>query len=253
MERRFHCTACGKCCNGILPLTLNDAFAHAGRFPLAMLWTTVRQGAKSFALTSRLGTTIQLGKRKRIAVQITPISYLPPSLSCPELAPDGLCSIHADKPSRCRTMPFTPFREEWDQADLLIPRTGWECDTSAAAPVVYRDKEIVHREDFDFERRELVEQASTLRAYADALLAKAPNVAATLDTMAKKPGGGHMVLNFTAIVSRLPQFDMATFARQQIPVLTEFAQKTAGISEMAEFHQYYSDNATGMERFLMRN
>ena len=119
-------------------------------------------------------------------------------------------------------------------------------------PCSIRVKAAHAGEDFDFERRELVEQASTLRAYADALLAKAPNVAATLETMAKKPGGGRMVLNFTAIVSRLPQFDMATFARQQIPVLTEFAQKTAGISEMAEFHQYYSDNATGMERFLKR-
>lgn len=253
MERRFHCTACGKCCAGLLPLTLTDALAHAERFPLAMLWTTVRQGAKSFEITSRLGTTIQLGKRKQAAVQIAPISYLPPSLSCPALASDGLCSIHADKPSRCRTMPFYPYREEWDQADLLIPRTGWECDTSDAAPVVYRDKEIVEREDFDVERRGLIDQAATLRAYADGLLAKAPNVAATLTDMAKKPAGGHMVLNFTALVSRLAHIDMATFARQQAPVLSAFAGKTAGDSEMVEFHEYYRDNAAGMARFLKRN
>ena len=87
----------------------------------------------------------------------------------------------------------------------------------------------------------------------DGLLAKAPNVAATLETVPKKPGGGHMVLNFTAIVARLPQTDMAAFARQQLPVLTAFADKTAGISEMAEFHQYYRDNAAGMERFLERS
>jgi len=253
MERHFHCTACGKCCAGMLPLTLNDAVANAGRFPLAMLWTTVRQGARSFALTVRLGTTVRLGKRKQIAVQITPISYLPPSLSCPALAPDGLCSIHTDKPSRCRTMPFYPYREEWDQADLLVPRSGWECDTSTDAPVVYRDKKIIPREDFDHERRELVEQAPTLRAYAERLLANAPNVAAALEEAAREQSGGHVVLNFTAIVPRLPQIDMPAFARKQLPVLTAFAERTAGDAEVAEFHQYYRDSAAGMARFLERH
>ncbi len=252
MERRFHCTACGKCCYGQLPLTLNDAVANADRFPLAMLWTTVRQGAKSFAITARLGTTVKLGKRKEIAVQITPVSYIPPSLSCPALAPDGLCSIHADKPSRCRTMPFYPYREEGDQSDLLVPRPGWLCDTSGQAPVVYRDKKIVHREDFDRERRDLIDQTSVLRAYADGLMTNAPNVAAAVKKAANKPRGGFVVLNFTAIVSRLPQIDMAAFARKQLPVLTEFADKTAGMSDAAEFHRYYRDNAAGMRKYLDR-
>ena len=99
MERRFHCTVCGKCCYGKLPLTLGDAVANAGRFPLAMLWTTIRQSAKSFAITARLGTTVKLGKRKQVALQVTPVSYMPPSLPCPALAPDGRCSIHADRKS----------------------------------------------------------------------------------------------------------------------------------------------------------
>jgi Fe-S-cluster containining protein len=253
MERRFHCTACGKCCYGQLPLTLNDAIANVERFPLAMMWTTVRQGAKSFAITARLGTTVNLGKRKQFAVQITPVSYMPPSLACPALAPDGLCSIHADKPSRCRTMPFYPYREERDQSDLLVPRPGWLCETSSQAPVVYRDKKIVHREDFDHERNELIDQAPILRTYADRLMANAPNVAAAVYEAANKPRGGYMVLNFTGIVSRLPQIDMATFAQKQLPVLTEFADKTAGMSDAAEYYRYYRDNATGMERFLERD
>lgn len=252
MERRFQCTSCGKCCYGQLPLTLNDAVANADRFPLAMLWTTIRQGAKSFAITARLGTKVKLGKGKRFAVQITPISYLPPSLSCPALASDDRCSIHADKPSRCRTMPFYPYREESDQSDLLVPRQGWLCDTSASAPVVYRDKKIVHPEDFEHELRELVDQTPVIRAYADGLMAKAPNVAAALEKAAKTPRGGTVVLNFTAIVSRLPQMDMTAFARKQLPVLTGFADKTAGMSDAADFHRYYRDNAAGMTRFLER-
>lgn len=55
------------------------------------------------------------------------------------LTPDDLCGIHAGKPSRCRTMPFFPYTDENDQAANLIPRPGWACDTSNAAPVVYRD------------------------------------------------------------------------------------------------------------------
>ncbi len=252
MERRFHCTACGKCCYGILPLSLNDAVANAGRFPLAMMWTTVRQGAKSYALAARLGTTVQLGKRKQVAVKITPISYMPPALPCPALAQDNLCSIHEDKPTRCRAMPFDPTQEEGDQSALLVPRHGWLCDTSRQAPVVYRDKKIVQREDFERERRGLLDQAAVLRAYADRLMTNAPNVAAAIANAASKPRGGFVVLKFSAIVPRLSQIDMADFARIQVPVLTRFADRTKGMSDAAEFHRYYRDNVAGMQRFLER-
>ncbi len=251
MERHFHCTACGKCCIGWLPLSLDDAIANAGRFPLAMIWTTVRQGAKSFALTAELGTTVKFRNRKQIAVQIAPTAYIPPSFPCPALVPDGLCGIHADKSSRCRTMPFSPYREEKDQADLLVPKPGWLCDTSAGAPVVYRDKEVVAREDFDRERRALMDQAATLRGYADRLMAN-PDVAAAIEKAAMKPRGGYAVLNFSAILPRLEQVDAADFSRRQLPVLTEFADRTAGISELADYHRYYRDNAAGMARFLER-
>jgi len=149
-------------------------------------------------------------------------------------------------------MPFSPYREEADQADLLIPRPGWLCDTSTAAPVVYQDKDIVHRADFDHERQDLVDQAPIVRAYADRLLATAPNVAAALETAAGKPRGGHVVLGFTTLLARLPHIDVADFARRQIPVLTAFAEKTADAPELAQFHRYYRDTAAGMERFLQR-
>ncbi len=251
MARRFHCTACGKCCFGWLPLSLDDAIANAGRFPLAMIWTTLRQGAKAFALTAELGTTVQLRNRKKIALQIAPTAYIPPSMPCPALAPDGLCGIHADKPARCRTMPFSPYREEGDQADLLVPKPGWLCDTTADAPVVYRDKKVVLRQDFDRERRALAEQAAILRAYADKLVAN-PEVAAAVEKAARKPRGGYVVLNFSAILPRLQQVDAAAFCRSQLPVLSAFAERVAGVAELADYHSYYRDNAAGMTRFLER-
>ncbi|MDH5187363.1 MAG: YkgJ family cysteine cluster protein [Rhodospirillaceae bacterium] len=252
MDRHFKCTACGKCCFGKLPLSINDAIANVGRFPLAIMWSTVRAGAKSFALNARLGTTIQLGKRKQIAVQITPISYMPPSLSCPALLGDGMCAIHDNKPLRCKTMPFYPYREENDQLDLLVPRPGWLCDTSDQAPVVYRDKKIVDPNDFKRERKELNDQAQILREYADGLMARAPNVAAEVEKAATKPQGGMIILNFTTIISRLKQIDMETFAKEQFPLMNEFAAKTKNMKKAEEFHQYYVNAATAMEKFLAR-
>lgn len=251
MERNFHCTACGKCCFGWLPLSLDDAIANAGRFPLAMIWTTLRQGAKSFALTAELGTTVKLRNRKVTALQIAPTAYIPPAFPCPALAPDGLCGIHADKPARCRTMPFSPYREEQDQDDLLIPKVGWLCDTSAEAPAVYRDKKVVLREDFDRERRALMDQTAILRVYADKLLGN-PEVAAAVEKAAKNPRGGYVVLNFSAILPRLPQVDAAAFSRSQLPVLTEFADRTAGVAELKDYHRYYRENAAAMGLFLER-
>lgn len=252
MERHFHCTACGKCCYGQLPLSLKDAVANIDRFPLAIMWTTVRPGAKSFAITARLGTTVNLGKRKKVAVQITPVSYIPPALSCPALAADGRCAIHAQKPSRCRTMPFYPYRDEADQADLLVPRPGWLCETDTQKPVVYRDKKIVDRADFDLERKDLVDQAPILRAYAERLMANAPNVKAAIEAAAKKPRGGTVMLNFSAIVSRLDGLDLTTFAAMQHPVLSQFAAKTENLPDAKDHHRYYQDTATAMERILAR-
>lgn len=253
MERRFSCTACGKCCFGWLALTLEDALAQAGRFPLAVIWTPVRQGSKSFSISARLGLTVRLRKRRQIAVRIAPTAYIPPSLPCPALAPDGLlCTIHGEKPSRCRTMPFFPYREEGDQADLLIPRTGWLCDTSAAAPVVYRDKKIVEREDFDREREELFRQASTLRSYGEWLLESAPPLKEELIRVAKKRTGGHVVVNFSTLLPHLPEVDVVAFARKQLPVMTEFAAKTAAVPALAEYHKLYLECAAEMEGVLER-
>lgn len=250
MERRFSCTACGKCCFGWL--TLKGALAHAGRFPLAVIWTPVRQGTKSFSTSASLGLTLRLRKRRKLAVRIAPTAYIPPSFPCPSLLPDGLCSIHSDKPSRCRTMPFFPYREEGDQADMLIPRTGWLCDTSDEAPVVYRDKKIVERQDFDGERDELFRQAPALRSYGEWLLDSSPPLKDELIRVAKKRTGGHVVVNFSTLLPHLPKVDVVDFAHKQFPVLAEFAEKTSADPALAEYHKLYAECAAEMKSVLDR-
>jgi Fe-S-cluster containining protein len=245
MERRFRCTGCGKCCHGWLPLTLEDAQRHAGRFPLAMSWTPVPFGTKAYALAERLGISIRLRDRRKIAVVIAPTSYLPQTFSCPELTAEGLCGIQADKPLRCRTMPFYPYREEKDQADLLVPGDGWACDISSAAPVVYRDKTIVDRGDFDRERKELLGQAPTMRTYANYVLKYMPWIVDSLGSVQPKPGNG-VVTSLSSFLTAVPELDAEDWARRQLPLLEDLAAKTAGVPELAEYHRNYAGWAKEM-------
>jgi Fe-S-cluster containining protein len=251
-EKRFQCTACGKCCYGLLPLTLKDALAHAGRFPLALIWKPIRPGSKAFDLATQIGATVRLPDRKTVAVQIVPTGYIPSSFRCPALRPDNLCGIHDDKPSRCRTMPFYPYREEQDQAEMLIPRAGWACDTSAAAPVVYRDKQIVPREDFDRERQDLLDQARMLQACAASVLPGSPVLMAALAKAAAKPLNGRVVTGFSALLPRLPKHDVIAVAQKQLPVLRDFAARTAADAALADYHRHYREWAAEMEKIAAR-
>lgn len=252
MNRRFHCTACGKCCHGWLPLTLRDAVAHAGRFPLAMVWTPVRPTSRAHDLAARLGTTLRLPNRKSVAVTIAPTALIPPDLPCPALTTDGLCAIHDDKPSRCRTMPFYPYREEPDQADLLTPRKGWQCDVGADAPVVYADRAIVDRGDFDRERAALEEQAPVMRAYATHLLKFKPW---TLDDIAKaaaKPAGGYVVTSLSSFLTATKRPDAAAIALAQLGPLRAMAERTRDMPELISYHRDYTGWITEMESVARR-
>ena len=252
MERHFHCTACGRCCTGSLPLTLVDAYANAARFPLAMVWTPLRQQSKAFDLITRIGATLKLGGRKQLAVLIAPTAYLPNAFSCPALGADGRCGIHADKPLRCRSMPFYPYREEGDQADLLAPRKGWECDTSAAAPVVYRQGKIVMRGDFERERDVLLREAPLMRTYAEYMFKYQPQLADTLAAAAQTAQGGNVVTSVSSFLTATRQRDVAGFAASQCAVLNDFAARTAEQADLVEYHRNYSGWAKEMDYLSKR-
>lgn len=247
MERHFSCTSCGKCCYGLLPLTIDDALTHADKFPLVVVWTPVRQGGRSFGVTADLGITIQLKKRKQAAVQIAPMAYIPPSFSCPELTNEGLCGIHTEKPKRCRTMPLSAYRDEVDQDDLLVPRSGWLCDTSKEAPVVYRDKSIIDRGDFAAERKQLVREAAILKPYAKWMLDSVPSLRMELHKAAMKPHGGKVIVAFSTLIPRLPKVDIYTFAEKQLLVMNTFAERTTGDPALLDFHKRYADDAAEWE------
>lgn len=240
MTVHFACTACGKCCYGQLPLTLKDALVHAGRFPLALLWTPLRKGSKDFSLVSHLGVSVPLPKHPGLAALVVPTSYLPPNMSCPALGPDMLCSIHDEKPTRCKSMPFYPYREERFQAEVLNPRKGWECDMSDTAPLVFSNHKIIHRADFDQERRDIEEQAPVIQKFANYLFKYNPLLMATLAHEASKPKPGQIVSSLSSFLTATRNPSAGDIARRQVPVLSAFVAQTVGRLDLQAYHVQYA-------------
>lgn len=252
MAQRFACTACGKCCYGQLPLTVEDAFNHADRFPLAIVWTPLRQGSKDYAMVSRLGATIKLANRKELAALIVPTAYIPPTFPCPALSTNNLCSIHSNKPARCRTMPFYPYRDEQFQAELLKPQPGWSCDISESAPVVFADKKIIDREDFDLERQALEEQLPLIRRYAEYMLKYTPNLIDSLVKASLKAKAGQVVTNLSSFLTATRNPSAKLIAMQQLPVLNDYVEKTAKQAELIDYHRNYTAWAKEMHYLAQR-
>jgi Fe-S-cluster containining protein len=249
MESRFSCTSCGKCCFGWLPLTLEDALLHAGRFPLAFIWSVVPPGTRNHALAKQLGVTLKSGKR--MAVVIMPTAYIPSALPCPELSAEGLCRIHENKPSRCKTMPFYPYREESDQRAMLVPRKDWLCDITPVVQVVYRDGKILARQDFELERRALLSQSDIMRQYADYMFKYSPWMIDSLNALASTPDGT-LLTSLSSFLTAIKHLDSRSIAAQQLPVFLEFAEKTKGVPELADYHKHYAGWAKEMDYLAKR-
>ncbi len=239
MTKRFQCTACGKCCYGQLPLTWKDAFHNVERFPLCIVWTPVPQNSKDFKLTAELGAVIKLPDRKEIAVQITPTSFIPSTFPCPELREDNLCGIHSDKPARCKAMPFYPYRDEKFQAELIVIRPDWKCDTSETAPIVYQDKKIIDREDFDRERIDLVDQVPLLRRYVEYMLKYSHVLLNNLMVASMKTNGAQVITSLSSFLTATRNPDAKEIAQKQVLVLTKYIEKTGSDPKLSDFHKNY--------------
>jgi Fe-S-cluster containining protein len=211
-----------------LALTIADALAHADLFPLAVSFSPVRQGAKAHDATRRLGVVLPLGGRKGLAVRVTPVALIPPDAACPALGADGLCTIHETKPLRCKAMPFFAWRDESDQDQLLVPRPGWQCDVSEAAPLVYQDRKILDRSGFDAELAAIKADQPVLERYAQTILPLTPGLGDGLLKLAAKPAGGDMILGFATLLKRLTGVDKSMVAVRQAKVLGNWECRTSG-------------------------
>lgn len=247
-ERRFACTACGMCCYGSVPLTLDEALVAAERFPLAFSMMPVKPGARGYKIVDRIGVSVAIGPRKNVMLMATPMSFVPPTMACPALRSDNLCAIHDSKPVRCRAMPFYAFKDEDSQADMLVPRKGWLCATGSEAPIVYKDKSITERVDFDVERKALLDQAGQTRRHVDMLLQHNPALLVRLAGAA--PAGGRVVVGLLAFLRYDRRIDIVDFAKRQYGVLEDWAARTTGDQRFGEFNNFYRQALFEMERFL---
>jgi Fe-S-cluster containining protein len=235
---RFACTACGKCCCGWLPLTLDEAVEHSDLFPLAIALGIVRRGDPSFEIAAKMGLETRMAKKHDVAIVASPISYIPNELSCPALK-DSLCSIHSHKPVRCAAMPFHAAFAEGEQAPFLAPRKGWACEVGEVAPVVYADGQILDRLAFENERAALLSQAEALRVFVDRLIKYDIGMAARLEGACKTKKPGKVVVDFPSFLRSRNGFDLQGFAAKQIPVLSSWAEKTKGAPVFSNYYAYY--------------
>ena len=115
---------------------------------------------------------------------------------------------------------------------MLIPRKTWLCETSPAAPTVYRN-------------RTLVDQAPVMQQYANYMFKYSPWVIGSLAAMASNPAGS-VATSLSSFLTATKQLDATEIARQQLPVFETFAAKTADNPELADYHRSYSGWANEM-------
>lgn len=248
-EHRFSCTACGLCCYGSLPLTFDEALAKAGRFPLAISVTPVKVGSRGQRSIGSMAAKVRLANRKEISVIVSPISFIPPSLPCPELSTDNLCSIQENKPLRCRAMPFIPTRDEDQQATMLVPRSGWRCATDTSAAIVYQGGKILNPTDYNNERAALVQGAPFLQRYIDLLIGIDKAFHARLMKTVQATVPGRVIVGFASMLRVNKKYDLREFADRQIPVLEYWLDRTSAAPGSAQHHSYYKEALADLTRY----
>lgn len=240
--QHFACTACGLCCYGQLPLTLKDALAHAERFPLAFVWTPVWPNSPDYPMTLELGVEIKISSQQKFAVLIVPCSYLPGSLPCPALGESKRCSIHSEKPSRCRAMPYYAYRDEKLQNHPLTLREDWLCDVSKTAPKVYESQRITDptlKSDFDRERSEIQEALPQIRRYAEYIQKFSPHLLQNLAVSASQKQAQHLVTGLSSFLTATRNPNAKQLAALQVPLLQHYSRLTAQDARFEHFHKHY--------------
>jgi len=198
-ERRFACTACGRCCDKGPEMELGEASALAGAFLLSLLfkvhslplddrsdrakrwWSAqgsripVRPALEEQRKHLGLFASRRQADRRRdrqIALTISATVDDDGRSSCPALR-DDRCGIYDSRPLTCRTVPLHYSRPPSTLArylDHFAGTEGYRCDTGADAPLILAGHRIVD-DGIRAHRDEAVRLARADRAWKDRLLA----------------------------------------------------------------------------------
>lgn len=95
-----------------------------------------------------------------------------------------------------------------------------------------------------------MEQAQALRRYVELVLKHDPVLAARVAKAAQAPLAGRVITGFVSFLRYNPKLDLLAFARKQHPVLASWAQRTSTDTKVAQFHQYYQEAMSDLDRYL---
>jgi len=136
-------------------------------------------------------------------------------------------------------MPFYAYRDERYQAEVLAPRQGWGCDTSATAPLVLSGGRLVAGEDFERERQELLGQVPLMRRYASYMLKYSAWLVGSLALAATTQKAANVATSLSSFLTATKAEGAERIAALQRPVLDDFASRTAGDQRLASHHDNY--------------
>jgi Fe-S-cluster containining protein len=145
MSFSFACTQCGKCCKGGgHALSIDEIFKYQDVFISGLHWsahhvsndetTTLLDGSRFNSVDlhnhfdSLCGTFLK-GRRGKTYPFVYPAvtGYdMAPGNPCSALNEDNTCRLQADKPERCRSVPFDPMLPEAMQ-DFVLREFQFDC------------------------------------------------------------------------------------------------------------------------------
>ncbi len=161
----FTCTACGDCCRSGGPaLSIDEVFKYQEIFITGLRWDckAVPKNKHVFNLMGEPASALNLDKHfatfcpasftdknDTLHIHIYPMATgFYHARPCPALNTDvGTCTLHDDKPTMCRAVPFdTAFPEDYQTVVLRDFAKAHDCmsktTAAAAANVIYRNGKI---------------------------------------------------------------------------------------------------------------
>lgn len=85
----------------------------------------------------------------------------------------------------------------------------------------------------------MLEQVPIIRCYADYMLKYSPLLVGSLINASSKSKAGNVITSLSPFLTATKNENAKHIAQQQLPILNDYVEKTAGDASLAEFHKNY--------------
>lgn len=132
-DYHLECTQCGKCCSDGPQLTFLEAFALRDVLPMRLnISVSTAESTDAYAMdhlkfAQKMGVLQSSEGFIKKSIYVSPVTYQYPTGRCIVLADNGSCSIYADRPSICKSVPmvtFSPDNRMQKRLDLFGEKYG---------------------------------------------------------------------------------------------------------------------------------